>query len=219
MVRTIEILSLLCLIGVTFYGICTLFVKSVPLYFKLSMCAVICAVMELVYDELLWSLAAEGYVTVNLGVLGACGFYFFVLAANYGVFDSIVDGGRPEYKWARRISWIMPVILLPTMIYNTIAENALSPIYLLISVIIVIGLLPCTYYNLKIILMRDDGTHFVRGAKPMNTAALVYILLPFIDGYIGSDSLEIASLLSIGINLSLIAMVFCINWGVKQWIS
>ena len=210
----------LIVLAFTIFGVFMLFSKKRPLYFSIAMFAVVSGTAEFVYNALLYMCSMEDYAFYNLGSLAVSGFYAFMFSANYGQFDSIVDGGQKAYKKARILAFIAPILLLGVSAATIVSSDFGSVLYWIIMVVPLLVMIPCSYFNLKVILMKDDGMNFVKGAKPVNIASLLYIFLQtlsMISSAIGS--MQIATIAYYGLALVLIGMVFCILYGRKQWIS
>ena len=90
------------------FGAVKLFKKKKPLYLQLLVCAAGCfAIQQLSYVVNLW---CEVNAAVSIGILGIFGCNFFLLSANYGTLDKVVDDGKGSKK-ARAFAIIAPVIM------------------------------------------------------------------------------------------------------------
>lgn len=194
---------------------------KVPLYFQITFYAGACALLEFLYENIVLLCNVNSELT-NLGGLavgGCCAFFF---AANYGHFDSIVDGGQACYRKERLLAWIAPVISGATLLWATVYSGYMEPLYLIIVIVNTVAILPCSYFNMKFILMKDDGTGFIKGVKPLNIASLAYIMLQW--GYTLTALLEFdTEILDItNYILEIIAIgamfIFSVR-GRKKWMS
>ena len=173
---------LVFLIPLMIYSAIAVFGHKAPLYFQITFCAAVCACLEFIYSSVLVLCAtgnplyenAEG--VFGLGSLSCGGFGAFFFAANFGQFDSIIDGGKKEYRFIRIISLIAPIVLLSTTVLSMMASESKHFLMYFIAVFNLSCNLPCSYYNLKMILIKDDGTGFIKGAKMLNLASLLYIM-------------------------------------------
>ena len=216
----LEAIPLVPLIAAVFYGVYRMFRRRVPLYFQMVVCAVICALLELVYSSLVLLCGDGGSVPANLTGLAAGGACAFMFAANYGQFDSIVDGGQKKYRTVRLLALFAPAVFLAAAVLFFLAQESIDVVSFIVIVIAVFSLLPCSYFNFKIILMQDDGTGFIKGAKPANVASLVYIVLQCAAVYLRQTGNDPAMLVvHYLIVLTCIAGVFCADWGRKQWVK
>ena len=156
---------------------------KIPLYFQITFGAAACACLEFIYYNVLLLCATEEFRSgcmkslSGLGSLAVGGFCAFFFAANFGQFDSFVDGGQRIYRRVRLISLAAPAVILGGALWALISSGRHEPILILIAAINLTCMVPCSYYNLKFILMKDDGTGFVSGARLPNIASLLYIVL------------------------------------------
>ena len=97
-------------LGASIYGMYKLFQKKKPLYFQLLVCAAACFALEELYSTVgIWCNIYNS--AINLGMIGVFGCNFFLLSANYGQLDSIVDDGNSINRKAKTIAWLGPIIL------------------------------------------------------------------------------------------------------------
>ncbi len=191
-----------------------------PLYFQGVLFAVICGLLEFIFNSMVQLCTTKDFVPINIGALGAVGFYAFMFAVNFGQFDSIVDGGRAEYRTARIVSMIAPAVQLAFTVAFTVLARSYDLPSLLIRSIGTISVLPCSYFNLKIILMKDDGTDFVKGAKAANGFSLFYIIMQDAVIVFTACGLTVPTIVGKYILAAAAAMtaVSAVR-GVKKWIN
>lgn len=155
------------------YGINRLMKKGVPMYFRLLLAAIGCYMLKelsLVVDSLCNGSQAHS----DISMLANLGCFLFLLSANYGQLDSVVDGGEAQNRKAARLAVIAPLILAVGSVYAGILVVLFKPVYLsAMIVIILLTALPASYYNLKHILMPIDDFGFLKGTKWCNIFALL----------------------------------------------
>ena len=213
-------LPLIPLIAAVIYGFFRMFRNKTPLYFRIGVLAIFCALLEYINNSLVLLCSEDGYVIRNLGALAMGGFCAFMFAANYGQFDSIVDGGQKKYRYCRILAWIAPIALLVPEVISDIMMQETDAFYLVMCALIDASVLPCAYFNLKVILMKDDGTGFVKGAKPMNVVSLLYILLENASAYLLEGESIVPMIVVYYVTIAVcIAGIFCLDWGRKQWMK
>ena len=90
------------------FGAVKLFKKKKPMYLRILVCAAGCFAIQ----QLSFAVNIRCGVTaaVSIGMLGTFGCNFFLLSANFGTLDKIVDDGRGSGK-ARAISAVAPVVM------------------------------------------------------------------------------------------------------------
>ena len=216
----VNALPLIPLIAAVIYGFFRVFRSKTPLYFRIAVLAIFCALLEYVNNSLVLLCSENGYVIRNLGGLAMGGFCAFMFAANYGQFDSIVDGGQKQYRHCRILAWIAPIVLLIPEVISDIMMQETDILYLVLCAVLDASILPCSYFNLKVILMKDDGTGFIKGAKPINVISLLYIVLENASAYLLEGYLVTPMIVIYYITIATcIAGVFCVDWGRKQWMK
>ena len=149
------------------YGAVKLFKKKKPMYLQLLVCAAGCfAIQQLSYTVNIWCQVTE---TVSIGMLGIFGCNFFLLSANFGTLDKVVDDGRDSGK-ARAVSVIAPVIMAILVIVAFFTWKDKDMFCAVMWLVMLIPALPASYFNLKHILLPMDSFGFLRATKPCNIA-------------------------------------------------
>ena len=90
-------------------GVAKLFGKRKPFYMKLLVCASGCFMLE--QQLLLINLWCGVHEVFSIGMLGILGCNYFLLSANYGTLDKIVDDGAKENRFARIFALIAPIVI------------------------------------------------------------------------------------------------------------
>ncbi len=197
-------------------GIYKLFRKRKPLYFQLLICAVGCLALEQLFIVVaIWCNVFNP--DINLGMLGLFGCNFFLLSANYGQLDSIIDDGTGT-GFAKKTAFIAPVIIAGALgvifflIFNGSAKSALMFIVMLIPAC------PASYFNLKHLLMPIDDFGFLKATRKCNVSALAFYILSIIYVYgIASGKTELQGAAAVMMSMSMLSIsVFAIK-GAEQW--
>ena len=197
------------------FGAKKLFKRKKPLYLQLFVCATGCfAIRQLSEVINIWCNVPSG---VSIGMLGIFGCNFFLLSANYGTLDKIVDDGKESGR-LRSVSALAPIIM---MAFSTAAffswkdRNIFSAVMWLAMLI---PALPASYFNLKHILLPMDPFEFLRATRPCNIAALVFYIITsvYVISSAGLGS-TIAGILSILMSLSVLALTLCAVKGAEKW--
>ena len=90
------------------FGAAKLFKKKKPLYLQLLVCAAGCfAIQQLSNAVNIW---CNVTAAVSIGMLGIFGCNFFLLSANFGTLDRIVDDGKGSGK-ARKLALAAPAVM------------------------------------------------------------------------------------------------------------
>ena len=197
------------------FGAAKLFKKRKPMYLQLLICAAGCfAIQQLSYVVNIWC-----YVTaaVSIGMFGIFGCNFFLLSANFGTLDKIVDDGKGSSK-ARIISIIAPVIMMALDVVAFLSWKDKDMFCAVMWFVMLIPALPASYFNLKHILLPMDPFEFLRATRPCNIAALVFyiITVAYVICSASTDSI-ISGILSIMMSFSVLALSLCAVKGAKKW--
>ncbi len=197
------------------FGTVKLFRKKKPLYLQLLICAVGCfALQQLSYIVNLWCGVTAA---VSIGMFGIFGCNFFLLSANYGTLDRIVDDGKGSKK-ARIGAIAAPLLMVSLAISAFFAWRSRDLLCAFMWLLILFPALPASYFNLKHILLPVDPFAFLRATKPCNVAALVFYTVTAIYA-IGSAvwSSRIVGALLVLMSLSVLGLSICAVKGAERW--
>ena len=197
------------------YGAAKLFKKKKPMYLQLLVCAAGCfAIQQLSYTVNIWCQVTE---TVSIGMLGIFGCNFFLLSANFGTLDKVVDDGRDSGK-ARAVSVIAPVIMAILVIVAFFTWKDRDMFCAVMWLVMLIPALPASYFNLKHILLPMDPFEFLRATKPCNIAALVFYFVT--AAYVicsASQNSTVSGVVSVAMSLSVLGLSLCAVKGAEKW--
>jgi len=197
------------------YGALRLFHKGRPLYFQLLVCAAGCFALRQLS-------AAVGYLcgmndVVTVGVLGFFGCNFFLLSANYGQLDRIVDDGSAANQLAKRLAFFAPVLLAICMalIFAAWRSNLFAAV---IFAVVMLPALPAAYFNLKHLTLPVDDFGFLRATRPCNIAALIYEFVTAAALYASAfENSAVAGAAEIVMSLALLWLVLSAEKGANAW--
>ena len=214
----IELVLLILTFASAIFAIIRIFRKSIPMYFQLIVCAVSCNALAYLYNFLINLVMNDGNGWMYLGDWGNLGMQIFFLAANFGQFDSIIDGNNEKFKKQRRLAFIAPAVLLAIRIPALLNLNAFVLNEKILLVIVTVIVMLASYFCLKMILIRDPEDIFLEGVKPANACALLYFLTDQI--YLLSTMYELKTLkiiLGYCLYIILIAIPLAADWGSRKW--
>ena len=197
------------------FGAAKLFKRKKPLYLQLLVCAAGCfAVEQLSYAVNLWcGVAAE----VSIGMLGIFGCNLFLLSANFGTLDRIVDDGRGTGK-ARKLAFLAPAVMAAFIALAFLAWKEQDLFCAVMWLVMLIPALPASYFNLKHILLPVDPFEFLKATKPCNIAALVFYIVTAAYVICSTTMGSTASgVLSVLMSLSVLSLALCAIRGAKRW--
>ena len=197
------------------FGAAKLFKKKKPMYLQILVCAAGCfAIQQLSYVVNIW---CHVTAAVSIGMFGIFGCNFFLLSANFGTLDKIVDDGKGSGK-ARAISIIAPVVMAALAAAAFLAWKDKDMFCAVMWTLMLIPALPASYFNLKHILLPMDPFEFLRATKPCNIAALVFYILTAV--YVictASAGGIVCGILSVAMSLSVLALSLCAVKGAEKW--
>lgn len=194
------------------FGVGKLFKKGKPMYFQLLVCAAGClAIQQLSYAVNIWCGVTAA---VSIGMLGIFGCNFFLLSANFGTLDRIVDDGKGFVK-ARVHAVIAPVIMTALALTAFLAWKNKDMFCAVIWLVMLLPALPASYYNLKHIFLPVDPFEFLRATKPCNIAALAFYLITAV--YVICSASGRGGIFSVLMSLSVLSLSLCAVKGAEKW--
>ena len=197
------------------FGAVKLFKKKKPLYLQLFVCAAGCFAMEqLAYVVNVWCSVTA---MVSVDMLGIFGCNFFLLSANYGTLDRIVDDGRGTGK-ARSLAFLAPLVMAVAAALVFLVWKDRDLFCAVLCLLVLLPALPASYFNLKHFLLPVDPFGFLRATKTCNVTALVFYLITAAYGVsLATASLSVIGVLSVLMSLSVLALSLSAVKGAKQW--
>ena len=197
------------------FGAAKLFKRKKPMYLQILVCAAGCfAIQQLSYVVNIW---CDVTAAVSIGMFGIFGCNFFLLSANFGTLDKIVDDGRGSGK-ARAISIIAPVIMAVLAVAAFLSWKDKDMFCAVMWLIMLIPALPASYFNLKHILLPMDPFEFLRATKTCNISALIFYAVT--AAYVicsASQNSTVSGILSVAMSLSVLGLSLCAVRGAEKW--
>lgn len=197
------------------FGAVMLFKKKKPMYLQILVCAAGCfALQQLSYVVNIW---CDITAAVSIGMFGIFGCNFFLLSANFGTLDKIVDDGQGSLK-TRAGAVIAPVLLTALTVFAFVSWKDKDLFCAVMWVIMLIPALPASYFNLKHILLPMDPFEFLRATRNCNIAALGFYLVTAVyvicSAFCGNT---VNGILSVLMSLSSLALSLSAVKGAKKW--
>ena len=197
------------------FGAGKLFKKKKPMYLQILVCAAGCfAIQQLSYVVNIW---CDVTAAVSIGMFGIFGCNFFLLSANFGTLDKIVDDGRGTGR-ARAISVIAPVIMAALAVAAFLSWKGKDMFCAVMWFVMLVPALPASYFNLKHILLPMDPFEFLRATKPCNISALVFYAVT--AAYVicsASQNNTVSGILSVLMSVSVLGLSLCAVKGASRW--
>lgn len=180
MIKIFEILAFAVSVAAFAYGAFHLMREETPKYYKLYVCAAGCYMLEelwVIVNSLFGNGAEDGLVTVRL--FGFFGCLCFMLSANAGEFDKVVD--EEKRKGPKIPALIAPALLLALFaLYAFSPDNTRSFLTVAMGFLSILPAIPASYFCLKHLLLPTDGFGLLATTKPINVMALVFFAANYI---------------------------------------
>lgn len=203
----LQIILVIVLIGTSAYGIFVCVTDKAPMYFQLVICAMVSCAFAALDSSLLYSLLGIYPVGFKISGLSMFASFMFILSANYGAMDDIIDEHRKEERKYRLISLLAPaVIILELSLFAVFGKATIADkIFLAVTNIPAIF---ASYFNLKHAIFPDFSFGFIKSMKPYNMVALLFLIFTvllnitsFLEGY---TLYNVATVLCIVVDLLMI---------------
>ena len=203
------------------FGAAKLFKKNKPLYLQILVCAAGCfALQQLSYMVNIW---CDVTSTVSIGMFGIFGCNFFLLSANFGTLDKIVDDcnesdqSRAQAR-ARACAVIAPIVMAVLAILTFLTRKNEDMFCAVMWLVMLIPALPASYFNLKHILLPMDPSELLRTTKPCNLAALAFYIVTAVYAIFSKTAgSTITGILCVAMSCSILALSLCAVRGAKKW--
>jgi len=193
------------------FGICTVFRKKTPLFYKIVFFAVLTCLMGNSYTvlyRLLWQRSDSGF---HVGYLGYIGMFFFLHSSYYGAINSLADGKQPELRHFRAAAGIVTAGFFVGAVLLMYLFS--KPLWMYI---VVIPITLTMYYAVKHLIIPDVEMGIIRVMRPYNGLIVCLCICMMLRIFSVSGSvLETASSVCTGI-LLVLCMVTARN-GVRKW--
>ncbi|MBR6229204.1 MAG: hypothetical protein IKQ97_05655 [Eubacterium sp.] len=193
------------------------------MYLRMVCWAVICAFFARLFHVFVIVFFKSYDFNINMGTMGVFGSLLFLLSANYGQINGLVDDGSRRAKKARLIALIAPLIIIAMYLYAFYMwggfENVMIELYSHINLAIVaIVIMPCIYFNFKHLIIYDVEGGIVKSLRPYNALAVIYelmVMAEWITMRTAEFDLFVVTMVVQGIVLLLLVPVA--GRGVKKW--
>ena len=198
------------------FGAVKLFTRKKPFYMKLLVCAAGCFMLE--QQLLLINLWCGVHEVFSIGMLGILGCNYFLLSANYGTLDKIVDDRAIENRPARLFAIIAPLIIALLCLNAFFAWKDKDIICDVMWMLMLLPAIPASYFNLKHILLPEDPGGFLRATRNSNISALIlYVIMTFFVRCSATDNSRLEGILSLLMSLAVLGITISAVKGAKKW--
>ena len=209
------ILSLLIAVFAFGMGAAKLFKKGTPMYWQLYVCAAGCFALRQLSETVNFLCGIQGNISV--GMLGIFGCNFFLLSADYGTLDKVVDDGGAENRPARRLALLAPVVTAALTALVFFAWRRSDPLCGVLWLLMLLPMLPASYFNTKHLLMPLDDFELLRATRPCNLVSLGFYLLSALYGVFCALGNTAAGVTPVVLSVSMLLLVSAAIRGREKW--
>ena len=219
MKMNMELLAELCvlvcsLVGVS-YGLAVFFRKKSPLYARMITGAVGCMMFASLLTVVRRLTGFEEHV-FQLEHLAYIGVFLFLLTANAGMMDGLVDDRSDSLRRYRLLALLAPLTVV--LLYLPMLLGRLPALAKGIHGVVALFAAAAAYYNCKHAIIPDVDFGVVRCVRGYNLLALAYAAL-----YTGSMTARacgagtVMLLLSVLIGADVLLILPMLKRGIEQW--
>ena len=212
-----EIIICIIIVASFIYGVHSFFKKGVAMYAQLITCAIGCFALSRIFRIV--TIITTGAIPVgfHVGYFGSFGCFLFLLSANYGIMNNLLDDGSKAYMKYRLLSLIAPAVFSIGCIVLMFSDMTLVG-----KVILLIMQIPSSfssYYCMKILILPNNDFGFAKAIKPMNACSLAFTLLNSIYIFVSARGNDMAVIIvGVLMAISCFATILATKQGVKQWV-
>lgn len=213
-----DIIDLVLALGAFIYGAIKLFHKGKPMYFQILICAVGCFTLQELSAVVTY--LCNGFEEViAISILGIIGCVLFILTANRGALDDLVDENYDAGKKARLIALIGPLFVVLAMIFVLFTWVGEIKMFAVVTVLVILATaIPASYYSLKHLLLPKDSLGILSCTRACNAFSFAYLILAAAYCISFSFGSTIAGIVSILCTLCIVGIAISSVKGADKWI-
>lgn len=213
-----DIINLVLSTGAFIYGATKLFHKGKPMYFQILICAVGCYTLQ-EFSSVINYLCDGFEEGIAISILGLMGCVMFILAANRGALDALVDEHDEKGRRARLLALVAPIVVLVSIVFAVIIwKDLVKPIVLIVVLVIMISIVPASYFSLKHLLLPKDSLGILECTKPCNIFSFLYLMIALVYCLSFGISSYAAGAISIFCTLCIVGLAVSAVKGAEKWI-
>lgn len=217
LITVAECFPLIATMAAFIYGIMNFFKRGTPMFLQALTLAMGVHALGGIYHIFQLLTARRLFEGLTPAYLGHIGFFLFLVTANVGYMDGIVDDRTPAMRKSRLLALLAPAGA--ALLYGFVAVLSDVPISTKIAYLMVwLPAVFSTYYNLKHALLPNLDFGFVRAIRPYNLLALClgFVELLYLSGWC-YYSLPFTALSAVAFAVLCIATVITAKKGAEKW--
>lgn len=217
---SLNLIQFLIYVGAFSFGFLNFFKKKCPLYFKLILLGCGCFLLQEVYYLSYYLCVGEWANGFSFASFGSGGCYAFLLSANYGQFDGIVDDRSGSSKNARTVAFLAPIALFIIFIIPSVkyVKSALGLTYPLLILLSKFPAFFACYFHLKHLILEDALDFLIKPLRGYNFFALLLIFSDFMLYLFSIYNIDfMVRVMEWLIPIALFLMMIYSNKGYKEW--
>ena len=157
------------------YGVIRFFRERSPLYARMIVLGVGCAMLGRLFETLQLLTLGELPSGFHVGTLGILGSFLFFISANYGQMDSLADDRSPGMRKYRWIAGLAPLaVLIMYVVFFGLADFGEHTV---VNGILMLVTAQASYFHLKHLIIPDVEDGIIRAIRPYNLMGLIYSFL------------------------------------------
>ena len=212
--------GLLCLGALTgfVYSLVRFFKPRKALYLKMVGCALGCMFIERLYGFVQYLVVGDLTQSFQIGTFGTIGCYLFILSANYGAIDSLMDDGSAAIRKYRLAALAAPLVMLAAAVVILLSPSL--PGRKITCVIEELFVGASAYYSLKHLIISRKYADFLTDLKLFHLISLLLAVGTTVENLMWCYQVNTQALWYIPYAILLTAMLTLAPFlykGVRKW--
>ena len=153
------------------YSLNKFFRPKSALYKKMVGCALGCLFIERLYGIVQYLVTGDFTEYFQVGTFGNIGCFLFLLSANIGAINSLVDDGSAALKKYRRMALAAPLVTLAAAVVIQFSPS--HPARTITCAVEELVLGASAYYSLKLLIIPKQYADFLSDLRPFHVLSIV----------------------------------------------
>ena len=215
-INLLQLLSFLISLWAFVRGVIVVSRKDGPMYFQIVAGTAVCHLLKEA-SMLITHFCdhpSDNLVVVTLATISSV---FFLLSANFGQLDGIVDDGSAPV-WIKLAACFVPLLILCSFVAMLAAGLSGNTVQVIADAATVALMLPASYFSAKHLLLPDDEVGFLRSSRGCNLCALLYYVTLRLDAFVeAAGAQSTLGAMHILVSVVVFILVLTAERGIKRW--